>query len=122
VIEADGAPIERRRQLGGGRLAEGRRGQNPADVLTPVALVCSPGLFERAGDGRERYLTRKTFSHECAILSIRVAGVAALTRGRAPFVGQSLASFKARRLGRQGEVFHRCKGRRHQQRCNANCG
>jgi len=51
VIGADGALIERRRQSGGGRLAEGcGPGQDPADVLPLVALVCSPELSERVGD------------------------------------------------------------------------
>jgi hypothetical protein len=52
----------------------------PADVLTSVALVCSPELSERVGGGRERYLPRKALLHECVVLSIRIAGVAALER------------------------------------------
>ena len=75
-----GALIERRRQSGR-RLAERRgSGRDPADVLTSVALVCSPELSERVGGGRERYLPRKALLYECVVLSIRIAGVAALER------------------------------------------
>jgi hypothetical protein len=51
-----------------------------ADVPTSVAMARSPELSERVGGGRERYLPRKALLYECVVLSIWIAGVAALER------------------------------------------